>query len=217
MRSRVTCTECSNMSVSFDPSMYLGLSFKKLVGVKTWKCAVKFTDPSGPRVADLENPLDFSDTLKLPEDFCFDCLVAVTVKEGVTFGGLVKMFEERCPGRRFIAMTWAHEYNLKGFKEFLQAGAELPEKPSCNCVILEAPPLVADGWWEMSGLTPPVNRWLQKPKPSLMSEIRSAGKLRLAKQDPNYEEESPPPSAPEDSGAQAPEKLTEARAADARG
>jgi hypothetical protein len=40
MRSRVTCTECSNMSVSFDPSMYLGLSFKKLVGVKTWICAV---------------------------------------------------------------------------------------------------------------------------------------------------------------------------------
>ena len=31
IRSRVTCTECHNMSVSFDPSMYLGLSFKQVV------------------------------------------------------------------------------------------------------------------------------------------------------------------------------------------
>jgi hypothetical protein len=212
MRSRVTCTECHNMSVSFDPSMYLSVHFKKLVGVKTWKCAVKFMDPSAPRVADLDNPLDFSDTQKFPEGFCFDCLVAVTVKEGITFGGLVKMFEERCPGRRFIALTWLHDYNTRGFKEFLQARAELPEKPSDNCVILEAPPLVADGWWEMSGLTPPVNRWLQKPKPSLLSDIRSAAKLRLSKQDPNFVDELPPPPAPEEKAeeAPAPVKLTHA-------
>jgi ubiquitin C-terminal hydrolase len=30
LRSRVTCTECHSMSVSFDPSMYLGLSFKQV-------------------------------------------------------------------------------------------------------------------------------------------------------------------------------------------
>jgi ubiquitin C-terminal hydrolase len=31
LRSQITCTECHNMSVSFDPSMYLGLSFKRVV------------------------------------------------------------------------------------------------------------------------------------------------------------------------------------------
>jgi ubiquitin C-terminal hydrolase len=31
LRSRVTCAECHNMSVSFDPSMYLGLSIKQVV------------------------------------------------------------------------------------------------------------------------------------------------------------------------------------------
>ena len=36
-RSRLTCPECENMSVTFDPSMYLSVAFKKLVGVKRWK------------------------------------------------------------------------------------------------------------------------------------------------------------------------------------
>jgi hypothetical protein len=179
------------MSVSFDPSMYMSVAFKKLVGVKRWRCVVKFTEPSTCRVVNFEDALDFSDKEKLPDGFCFDCLVDVSVKEGATYGDIAKLFEERCPGRRFIALTWVQEYNLKGFKEFLQARAELPEKVVDHCVILESPAIVADGWWEMSGLSPPVNRWLQKPKPSLLSDIRTAGKQRLAKSNPNYDDEPP--------------------------
>jgi hypothetical protein len=152
MRSRVTCSECKNMSVSFDPSMYVGVAFKKLVAVKRWKCAVKFSEPTAARVVDHDHDaVDFSDTEKVPEGFCFDCVVDVTVKEGDTYGSLVKLFEERCPGRRFIALTWTHTYYVKGFKEFLQARAQLPEKNVDTCVVLEAPAVVADGWWEMSG------------------------------------------------------------------
>jgi hypothetical protein len=201
MRSRVTCNECHKMSVSFDPSMYLSVAFKKTVGVKRWKCAVKFTDPTGRRLADHDRAVDFGDTDKLPVGFCFDCLVEVTMKEGDTYGSLVKLFEQRCPERRFIALSWSQEYSSKGFKEFLQAGTELPEKLADTCVILEVPCEVADGWWEMSGLTPPVNRWLQKPKPSLLSDIERAAKARMAKMDPTLKDSSTAPSDVEDAAA----------------
>jgi hypothetical protein len=201
IRSRVTCNECHNMSVSFDPSMYLSVSFKKTVSAKRWKCAVKFTDPTARRLADHDRALDFADTEKLPEGFCFDCLVEVTVKEGDTYGSLIKLFEQRCPERRFVALSWAQEYYCKGFKEFLQAGTELPEKLAHTCVILEVPCEVADGWWEMSGLTPPVNIWLQKPKPSLLSDIERAAKARMTKLDPTLKDSSPAPSDVEDAAA----------------
>jgi hypothetical protein len=61
--------------------MYLGVSFKKVVGAKRWKCAVTFTEPTSCRLVDHgedKKALDFSDTEKLPEGFCFDCLVQVT-------------------------------------------------------------------------------------------------------------------------------------------
>jgi hypothetical protein len=205
MRSRVTCSECKNMSVSFDPSMYVGVAFKKLVAVKRWKCAVKFSEPTAARVVDHDHDaVDFSDTEKVPEGFCFDCVVDVTVKEGDTYGSLVKLFEERCPGRRFIALTWTHTYYVKGFKEFLQARAQLPEKNVDTCVVLEAPAVVADGWWEMSGLTPPVNRWLQKPKPSLFADIEKTAKarqMRLSQLDPSLEDSAPASAEPEISAA----------------
>ncbi len=198
MRSRVTCTECRNMSVSFDPFMYLSVAFNK-----RFKCAVKFTEPTGCRLVDTEEGMavDFRDTVKLPEGFCFDCLVEVTVKESDTFGILVRLFEERCPGRRFIALTWAQDYFLKGFKEFLQAGTELPEKFAGTCVVLEVPAVVADGWWEMSGLSPPANGWLQKPKPFLLSETVHSAKACLAKLDPTHEDVCPLSSVPENSPA----------------
>jgi hypothetical protein len=98
MRSRVSCTECKNVSVSFDPYMYLGVAFKKVVAVKRWKCAVNFSEPTAARVVDRDHgAVDFSDTEKLPEGFCFDCVVNVTVEEGDTYGSLVKLFEEPWP------------------------------------------------------------------------------------------------------------------------
>jgi hypothetical protein len=142
MRSRVTCNECHNMSVSFDPSRDVSVAFKRVVPPSSCRVVVKFVSPQ------MQRPLDqvlFSD---LPEGFHYDCDVKVFTEPSDTFGSLVKRFEDKSPGLRFIAMSFLALYNkISCFDVIVPASQKLPmEKSYEDYVIVEMPAAVADAW-----------------------------------------------------------------------
>jgi hypothetical protein len=149
MRSRVTCTECHNMSVSFDPSMYLSVAFRVVVPPSSLRVVVKFESPSMMRPLD---QLLFDD---LPQGFHHDCDVKVLTEPTDTFGSLVKRFEDRSPGFRFVAVTFMIPRDgICMFDMLVPVSANLPmQKAYENYVILEMPPLVADAWIEADRLS----------------------------------------------------------------
>ncbi len=142
MRSRVTCTECRNMSVSFDPSMYLSVAFKQSISQSSIRVVVKFESPKSVRPSD---QINFEE---LPEGFHFDCDVKVATNASDTFGSLVKRFEERSSGHRFIAVTFSiPPSGICMFDMFVMASEKLPiDKTYANYVILEVNDIVAEGW-----------------------------------------------------------------------
>jgi hypothetical protein len=142
MRSRVTCNECHNMSVSFDPSRDVSVAFKRVVPPSSCRVIVKFVSPQ------MQRPLDqvlFSD---LPEGFHYDCDVKVFTEPSDTFGSLVKRFEDKSPGLRFIAMSFLSLYNkVSCYDALVPASQKLPmEKSYEDYVIVEMPAAVADAW-----------------------------------------------------------------------
>jgi hypothetical protein len=150
MRSRVTCTECHNMSVSFDPSMYLGLSFKQVVQPISLRVVVKFESPKMCRPLE---QLPFDD---IPQGFHYDCDVKVFPGPADTFGSLVKLFEERSPGCRFIVVTLIRlAGKIVAFDTLIPESTSLPRERTCyeEYCILEVPGLVADGWIEADRLS----------------------------------------------------------------
>ena len=150
MRSRVTCTECRNMSVSFDPSMYLGLSFKQVVQPISLRVVVKFESPKMCRPLE---QLPFDD---IPQGFHYDCDVKVFPGPADTFGSLVKLFEERSPGCRFIVVTLIRlAGKIVAFDTLIPESTRLPRERTCyeEYCILEVPGLVADGWIEADRLS----------------------------------------------------------------
>ena len=150
MRSRVTCTECHNMSVSFDPSMYLGLSFKQVVQPISLRVVVKFESPKMCRPLE---QLPFDD---IPQGFHYDCGVKVFPGPADTFGSLVKLFEERSPGCRFIVVTLIRlAGKIVAFDTLIPESTSLPRERTCyeEYCILEVPGLVADGWIEADRLS----------------------------------------------------------------
>jgi hypothetical protein len=142
MRSRVTCSECKNMSVSFDPYMYVGVAFKQVVALSSLRVVVKFESPQEVRP---DEQITFED---IPQGFHFDCDVKVFTEVEDTFGSLVKRFEERSLGHRFIAVTFrVPACGVCMFESFAMASEKLPrEKSFSNYVILEVLDFVADGW-----------------------------------------------------------------------
>jgi hypothetical protein len=150
IRSRVTCTECDNMSVSFDPYMYLSLSFKQVVQPISLRVVVKFESPKMCRPLE-QLPLD-----DIPQGFHYDCDVKVFPGPADTFGSLVKLFEERSPGCRFIVVTLIRlPGNIVAFDRLIPDSTSLPRERTCyeEYCILEVPGLVADGWIEADRLS----------------------------------------------------------------
>jgi hypothetical protein len=176
MRSRVTCAECKNMSVSFDPSMYLGVSFKHVVPPSSIRVVVKFVCPSDLR------PVEQVSFDQLPQAFHYDCDVKVLTAPADTFASLVKSFEEKSPGLRFIAVTFTIPYHgIAEFDMLVPASEKLPvEKSFLNYVILEMPPLVADAWLEADRLATEFSS-LSKPVSSTKKSTHT--KSRPAEED----------------------------------
>jgi hypothetical protein len=143
MRSRVTCNECHNMSVSFDPCRDVSVAFKRVVPPSSCRVIVKFVSPQ------MQRPLDqvlFSD---LPEGFHYDCDVKVFTEPNDTFGSLVKRFEDKSPGLRFVALSLVTPIMTKisSFDMIVSASQKLPiERSYEDYVILEMPAAVADAW-----------------------------------------------------------------------
>jgi hypothetical protein len=144
LRSRVTCSECKNMSVSFDPSMYMSVAFKKLVVPASLRVVVKFESPTMARPADQIN------LEELPHGFHFDCDVKVLIQATDTFASLVKHFEDRSPCHRFVVLTLNIPYSgMSMYDGFAQPSETLPvHKTYGNYVVLEVPSHVADWWLE---------------------------------------------------------------------
>ena len=149
-RSRLTCPECENMSVSFEPSMYLSVAFKQVVPPSSLRVVVKFQSPASVRPDD-QVPFD-----ELPQGFHFDCDVKVFLPAPAdTFGSLVKRFEDRTSGRRFVAVTFVQQYSgAAAFSGFCLPSENVPtERKNANhYVLLEVPEFAANGWIEWDGL-----------------------------------------------------------------
>jgi hypothetical protein len=138
------------MSVSFDPSMYLGLSFKQVVQPISLRVVVKFESPKMCRPLE---QLPFDD---IPQGFHYDCGVKVFPGPADTFGSLVKLFEERSPGCRFIVVTLIRlAGKIVAFDTLIPESTSLPRERTCyeEYCILEVPGLVADGWIEADRLS----------------------------------------------------------------
>ena len=150
IRSRLTCPECENMSVTFDPSMYLSVAFKQVDPPSSLRVVVKFQSPALVR-PDGQVPFD-----DLPQAFHFDCDVKVLTESADTFGTLVKRFEDRTiAGVRFIVVTFIVLYSgVAAFNGFCHASEKVPteRKNSNQYAFLEVPEFVANGWIELDGL-----------------------------------------------------------------